>query len=567
LTASYLKQTRSGLYFRIRVPAGLACVIQRRELLVRLQARSRRAARLRAASLAVRATALFQELQHGMTDNIGESEVRSAVDAWLANEWDEVEDKHFSRERPYEWDEHDHELHQIDDFQALVREALGLGDLTGARWAVDSIFESLSLPVDRKSALYRRACRAYLEGWLRIYDRQRALLLGRPEEIERTSAAQTARVAAPVPTARGPLVSSLIEPHVQDKLGSGKVNQWTARDKVDKTLREFVEVVGDLPVNTVEYAHVTLFRDRLRRLPTKRQARPEYRGKSVHELLDLDIPTDIRISNSHIEQHLGRLSTFFDWCIRNKSRTLVTENPVKGVELKVQKSDRAPLNVEDLTKLFNSGYYRNSGPRACYVWWLPLLGIFTGARISELVLVRCDDIEDRDGVPLIRIRGGKTDNAKRYIAVHSKLVELGFLRYVEAVRVAGHQRVLFDAPIGKRSAGKRASEMVNRLLDAAGIADRDKVFHSARHAANQGMVEGGQPVMLIQATMGHAREKVGMTARYFRGADVKPAVLQQTIEAIHYDVDLSHLVDAWTRLLPSAEFAPAWRANQVAAAD
>src|SRR5688572_9066149 len=295
-------------------------------------------ARLRAAALAIRAIALFQELQGGMTDNIGDSEVRAAVDAWLANEWTDFEDKHFSRERPLEPDEHDDELDLVDDFQSRVREALGTGDLKSARWAVDSIFESLGLPIDRKSALYRRACQGYLEGWLRIYNRQRALLLGSPEDIERASPIQAVRVAASLPPSRGPLMSSLIEAHVQDKLGSGKVNQWTARDKVEKTLREFVEVVGDLPVNSVEYAHITLFRDRLQRLPTKRQARPEYREKSVHELLDVDIPMDIRISNSHIEQHLGRLSTFFDWCIRSKARTLVMENPVKGVELKVEKA-------------------------------------------------------------------------------------------------------------------------------------------------------------------------------------------------------------------------------------
>lgn len=207
---------------------------------------------------------------------------------------------------------------------------------------------------------------------------------------------------------------------------------------------------------------MTTFRDRLQRLPTKGQTRREYRGQSITALLEMDIPADLRITSSHIEQHLGRLSTFFEWCIRNKRKTGVTDNPVKGVEIKVTKRDRKPLAAADLQKLFDSDYYRNGSARACYVWWLPLLGIFTGARISELVMLECGDVVGRDGIPLIRIRDGKTENGRRYIAVHPKLIELGSLRYVEEVRAAGHKRVLFDAPIGRRTPGKRASELVNR---------------------------------------------------------------------------------------------------------
>lgn len=48
----YLKTTRSGHYFRTRVPHALAAVIARMELVIPLRAHSRREARLQAAALA-----------------------------------------------------------------------------------------------------------------------------------------------------------------------------------------------------------------------------------------------------------------------------------------------------------------------------------------------------------------------------------------------------------------------------------------------------------------------------------------------------------------------------------
>ncbi len=36
--------------------------------------------------------------------------------------------------------------------------------------------------------------------------------------------------------------------------------------------------------------------------------------------------------------------------------------------------------------------------------WIPLIALFSGLRLNEICTLRCDDVEERDGVRLIRVR-------------------------------------------------------------------------------------------------------------------------------------------------------------------
>jgi hypothetical protein len=64
-------------------------------------------------------------------------------------------------------------------------------------------------------------------------------------------------------------------------------------------------------------------------------------------------------------------------------------NPCAGMKLKVQDGDRegrVPYDSEDLKRLFNSPLYAKTpripkAARAAAGQWLPLLGLYTGARL------------------------------------------------------------------------------------------------------------------------------------------------------------------------------------------
>ncbi len=87
-----------------------------------------------------------------------------------------------------------------------------------------------------------------------------------------------------------------------------------------------------------------------------------------------------------------------------------------------------------------------------YRFWLLPLGLYTGARLNELCQLRVHDvIQDVHGVDLIDINDNgynkslKTGPSARQIPICSKLVEMGFLNFVEERRQAdGNDALLFN---------------------------------------------------------------------------------------------------------------------------
>ncbi len=77
-------------------------------------------------------------------------------------------------------------------------------------------------------------------------------------------------------------------------------------------------------------------------------------------------------------------------------------------------------------------------------YWLPLLGLYHGARLEELTGLEVADIEDREGYLIIHIRENELrprlkhgKRSERSVPAHPKLIALGFLDYVKAARKAG----------------------------------------------------------------------------------------------------------------------------------
>jgi integrase len=71
------------------------------------------------------------------------------------------------------------------------------------------------------------------------------------------------------------------------------------------------------------------------------------------------------------------------------------------------------------------------------------LGLLTGARLGELCQLYLSDFEEHNGVHCINVTDDdegqrvKNANAKRLVLIRDKLIELGLLRYVQALRRRG----------------------------------------------------------------------------------------------------------------------------------
>lgn len=151
-------------------------------------------------------------------------------------------------------------------------------------------------------------------------------------------------------------------------------------------------------------------------------------------------------------------------------------------------------------------------------FWIPLLCLFTGARIGELCQIYHSDIQkDSSGCDIISIRDKdgfqrlKTNAACRIVPIHPTLIELGFLDYVQDVKEAAPTsgRIFPYLRHDKSNGfGDVPSEAFARYLDSIGIHDEEKTAHSFRKTANQCLKENNIATSIRCQLIGHELEGV-----------------------------------------------------------
>jgi integrase len=120
---------------------------------------------------------------------------------------------------------------------------------------------------------------------------------------------------------------------------------------------------------------------------------------------------------------------------------------------------------------------------------MPLLGLYTGARLNELAKCEVGDFHDYDGIMGIHIRGTKNKASKTWIALHPDLVESGLLEYVEFIKQQGHTMLFPYLNKNKKGYGKTASDAFQVYLKKLDIKQKSqdepkKGFHSFRDTVN-----------------------------------------------------------------------------------
>ncbi|MBE0472119.1 MAG: site-specific integrase [Methyloprofundus sp.] len=139
---------------------------------------------------------------------------------------------------------------------------------------------------------------------------------------------------------------------------------------------------------------------------------------------------------------------------------------------------------DELVTLFTcekmKGFCKNG--KDVHKFWLPALGLFTGARVSEICQVdpQRDIVQDESGIWYISINDNgegksvKTAAGIRVVPIHSRLIELGLLDYVSAVRKAGYTRLFPQWKQAGKKAGDAPGHDFRRYLESIGLRDDTK---------------------------------------------------------------------------------------------
>lgn len=279
----------------------------------------------------------------------------------------------------------------------------------------------------------------------------------------------------------------------------------TARtvSEVRLAVDRFIEHVGDIPAQRVEPRHAVQFKDKL---------------------------LAAGMTAATTSKQLRMLSIIMTTAREN---LLAVSNPFSGIKVhapKNAKEKRLPFDLAALQKIFSSPVYAVGNiPKAGAgqaAFWLPLLALFSGARLEELAQLRPDDVAEEeymaeDGTTcrawvLTLTDSGdgqalKNEGSRRRFPVHPELIRLGFIEYAQAAK--GRARI-FDklTPDRYGSEGGNWSKWFGRYLrNVIGVTDRRMVFHSFRHTFKEAARRAGVPEDVHDAITGHSGGGVART--------------------------------------------------------
>ena len=155
-------------------------------------------------------------------------------------------------------------------------------------------------------------------------------------------------------------------------------------------------------------------------------------------------------------------------------------------------------------------------------FWIPLIALFTGMRLSEIVSLNVEDFKAEDGIDFIAIRESKTEAGVRRVPIHPKLKEIGLLDFVKGIQPG--------QPLFAGISSGAYSMHFGRLLDSVGITDKKLVFHSFRHTFTDALRAAKVTEPIAKALIGHSDGTV--TGQYGSGYQVD--VLFEELKRVNF---------------------------------
>lgn len=261
------------------------------------------------------------------------------------------------------------------------------------------------------------------------------------------------------------------------------------------------------------------------------------------------------------------LGGFFDWVIAAGYYT--DANPARGhvpygssAKRKRRGLGFKAFDLEQLRALFAPAAFADLSPAGR---WAALLGLYTGARASEVGQLLVADVMEADGVPYLRISDEgehqrlKSEASAREVPLHADLLALGIREYVATLPAGGRlfPRAKADAVNG---AGNWISKAFSRHLTkhGKGWPKAKRGFHSLRKTVIQQMQGAGVASEMRAQVVGHELDDEHHNAysRAFTPAEklnglTAPGFKTAGLSSLRYGLDLDGLRALLTEPTPA----------------
>lgn len=400
---------------------------------------------------------------------------------------------------------------EIAMLEADYKEALAAQNISIIEAELLLLLRQKGITLNREGSEFYQAGLAMLRGNRRAY-----------ADLRRRHQGDLVETPAPAPS-KGPKLSEALELWAKGaEAKGGKEIRPQTINEARYAVRRFREVHGDLPLGAITKPLVRGFRDMLKALPVRLSN--EQKRKPLPELVKGDgVETSAATT---VNKYLNLLSAIFSHAKKDGHLDALpnADNPFASMHLAVGKAGREgrrqPFAQEDLAAIFGADIFKAGarpiagGEEASF--WFPLIGLLSGARLSEIAQLRLIDLaQDRESQTWffdIGTGGGrrvKNDGSVRKVPVHFYLIALGLIEYRQwrLDSAASLSDPLFPgitSSVENQVAAAWTKWFGRWVRVKAGIEDKRKVFHSFRHSFKDLARDAGIAEDIHDALTGHS---------------------------------------------------------------
>lgn len=510
------KHSNGTYYLNKRVPKDLVSVLGTQKL-ISLKTKDKKEAEKRICREWLKLQKVFDEERAKLKDKepLREDHIKQLAALYYSELLEEDDEFRFEEGRdPKSFAKAEESVFWVED---EAREALAKADADYLTFEVEDWLLAHGYKVDKETQVFKRASVEFLKQYVRY--------LEAISQRNKGQVVDTPSVDAPTKVVR---LSKVIEDYLQGKPDTPMVRKTRA------VLAKLEEVVSDKGIKDLRQADLLNFFRLAQRLPSERGGKKRPRGVLLKDMV-LD---EVQMAPATFENnYISPVRLFLKWAITHYQdqgfpTALTTEGIAYEGSKKEGENKQRAMTLEELQRLFEGEEMKAfaEAPESLHCYWLPMLGLYTGARINELCQINPQvDISEKHGAWCFeltmdsegdeRIQKSVKTKKTRLVPIHPQLLKLGFLDYVEAIKDQGHKIIFPQFGVKVQKASGYAREWFTELLRKTGLRDESQGanllgFHAFRHTLITYAANHTDPSLEgeIGLITGHSRRDQGISS-------------------------------------------------------
>lgn len=526
-------------YFQARIPKDCQQQIGRQVVREKLPASSLAEAKAQVRQKWAALHQRIEQLRAGTPAAPTDAEIQGWADAFISSRLEEDEEI-----RTEGLDDRGYRIIQesLDISNAGTRHELARGDTSTTEFEMEDFLDwRFGVKLQPETEAYRKTAYAFLKASVRATEMMLARHRGEVVDTPKASPAPP-RATQPDAGATAPLLSRVITYFLENYHGKTRPMYRKHRS----VLPVFLDCIGDRPVDQLKQMDIENFAKVISRLPPRAAPLARKMKLSIKALSELEHPKTIA-PKTFEDTFMASVRPFIAASQRifgdsGFPASLTTEGVVYRGTVKAGGNKQRPMTSEELHRLVEALKPFATNDTEVHKLWLPMVALHTGARINEICQLNPQiDMGNEEGVPYFhftdetegdeRIRKSiKNATSRRRVPIHPDLINAGFLKYVEGIKVTGAKLLFPQWAPSKRQASPNAEDWFGGFLRESGLRDgtpgrRVVGFHAFRSTfMNRAKVLGVQGA---ENLTGHT----GNTSKVVRGY-VEELPLPQKLEIL-----------------------------------